>query len=435
MPKPLNIYSFIPKDCTISYGYRLETVFKTAADLGLNVRTMVDTNIEGISPEERIKNFCEADIVVLYQPVGDGTLNNVRMAKSFIPSKREGAWKYPPTFILDTDDNLFRVDPHNPAYQNLGIADPETGREIPKGFQIAEVRDGKRSVLWKDGENGFDVERNKATLETYRQLINEADCVTTTTPRTAEYIKEHASPRRTKVLPNLMRFDQYPQIDLIPSIHKVKILWQGGQNHWPDWRPLKDQVGRITRDYPNVHWIMWGVQYAWVTEVIPPDRMTFLPWCDWREYRLRRVMIGEDISLAPLTPNPFNNCRSAIKFYEACMPKRPAATLAQNTGPYADEILDGETGVLFDTPAEFELKLRALIENPATRKQLGKNGKQWVSEHRDAMKEVPKIIQFYEQLRSEIEYDQPHMSENEWSAFEQQMQQQAGAEAKQLQPA
>jgi hypothetical protein len=438
MSNVLNIYSFIPQSHTVSSYYRIQVMAETARDLGLPVRVKIDTNIEGITPEERIRSFCEADMILLYQPIGDGTLNNVKMAKSFIPSMREQAWKYPPTFVLDTDDNLFRVDPHNPAFANLGVRDPDTGEEIPRGFSISEVEDGVRRLLWKDGAKlpdgsvPFDVERNRSAIETYVQIINHADCVTTTTTRCAEPIKEYATPRRVHVTPNLVRFDHYPQVALEQDTSQVKILWQGGQNHYGDWKPLKDKLGAITKKYPQVHWIMWGVDYSGINEVIPPHRMTFLPWCDYREYKPRRVMVGEDISLAPLSDTAFNRCRSAIKWYEASVSKRPAVTLAQATGPYLDEIQHGDTGMLFANPQEFEDHLSLLIENADERKRMAGNAKDWISENRDAMKEVPKLVAFYQQLREQVRTDTPHMPLPAWEKFE--AEQIAAQKAQQEQP-
>jgi hypothetical protein len=420
VPKPLTIYTFIPHNASASYYYRIAVPLRTAAELGLPVQPIIDTNIEGTSPQERIKNFCEADVVMMYQPVGEGSLHNVRMAKSFIPSKRDDAWKYPPTFVMETDDNLFRVSPHNPAFLNLGVSDP-AGNPIPKGYSISEVREGVRRVLWKDGENGFDVERNHQAVETYRQLLSVADAVTCTTPRVAQAIMKEANIARTRIFPNLVRFDHYPQLDLVKDPRRIKILWQGGQNHYEDWTPLKNQIRDITVQYPEVHWVIWGVLYHWVAEVIPPDRYTFMPWCGYEEYKLRRVMIGEDINLAPLVENDFNNCRSAIKWYEASVQKRPAATLAQDTGPYHDEIDDGETGLIFKTPEEFGERLSLLIENSELRKQLGENAKQWLSENRDAWKEVPKQIAYLEDLRSLVELEYPHMPEAAWTEFEERM--------------
>lgn len=434
--QPLIIYSFIPQIHTASSYYRIQLIGETCRDLGLPVQFRIDTNVEGISPQQRIQEFCEADVVVLYQPISDGTLNNVKMAKQIYPSKRGDTWKYPPSFVLDTDDNLFRVDPHNPAFANLGIRDPDTGQEIPKGCSISHMQDGVKRVLWQDGAKDaagnvpFDVERNRATIETYVQLLNWADCVTTTTPRCAGPVLEYSNPRRVQVLPNLIRFDHFPQIDLVRDTSRVRVLWQGGQNHFLDWMFLKDAVRRLTEKYSELDWVMWGVQYNQVTDAIPPHRLTFLPWKDYREYKAWRATIGEDINLAPLMPTPFNQCRSAIKWYEAVASRTPAPTVAQATGPYYDEIEDGETGLLYRTPEEFEQKMSLLIENASERKRLAANAKDWVSENRDAFKHVPRVVQVYEELRRNAERDTPHMHEADWEKFEAEVKQQQEAAQK-----
>jgi len=235
------------------------------------------------------------------------------------------------------------------------------------------------------------------------------DVVTCSTERVADYVKRGATPRRTYVLPNLVRFDHYPQIELAKDPGRLNILWQGGQNHYDDWYPLRNALGNITKKYPQVHWIMWGVVYDWVTELIPPHRMTFQPWAPYEEYKLRRVMVGDDINLAPLQDNVFNRCRTAIKWYEASVLKQPSATLAQETGPYADEIQDGKTGLLFKTPEEFEHKLSTLIEDATLRHTLAAGAKDWVSENRDAMKHVPAYIAYLQELRAAAPKEQPHM--------------------------
>lgn len=415
--KPLTIYSLIPYHHTASFFYRLEVPLKTAEDLGLPVRMVIDRNDVTVSGEERVKMFCEADMILLYQPVGEHPVNNIKGVQSFLPSKRDGEWKWPPTVVIESDDNLFNVSPLNQAFKSLGTRDME-GREIPLGHHIGVVQGGERKVLWKDNENGFSLAKNRHTLATYRKLLEMADAVTCSTEGVAQAIRKEVEPRRIKVFPNLVRMDWYEQVDLAEDPFKVKILWQGGIAHYEDWFPLREALGNITKKYPEVEWVIWGAQFPWVKELIPSHRMTFKGWCPYQEYRLRLAMIGHDISLAPLSPNVFNDCRSAIKFYEASVLKKPAATLAQNTGPYKAEILNGETALLFDGPKDFEEKLSRLIEDVKERKRLAANAKDWVNENRNAMKEVPKQVRFWEELRETRKTEQPRPSDEHWAEIE-----------------
>lgn len=414
--KLLSVYSFVPTPGNASYYYRIMVPLLTAEKLGLPLQMRIDTHDSRIDDAMRIQAQCESDILLLYQPVGDTLVHNIRTAKAFVPSKRDGEWKYPPTVIVETDDNLFNVNPHNQAYAHLGIRDHE-GRDIPVGNQIGVVQDGVKKILWQDGHKGFDLARNRHNLATYRTMIETADAVTTTSRHIKARVLDEAKPRRIEVFPNLVRFDHYPTCKLAEEPDKIKILWQGGASHYEDWYQLKQALGSITKKYPQVHWIIWGMIYHWVTELIPPDRFTYLDWVPYENYKDRRVMIGEDINLAPLNDNRFNVCRSAIKFYEATTSYRPAPTLAQRTGPYADEIIDGETGLLFNTPDEFESQLSVLIENVAERKRLASNAKDWVSENRDAFKHVPKLIAFWEELRENAKKDTPHMPDVDWDKF------------------
>jgi glycosyltransferase involved in cell wall biosynthesis len=416
-PTPLKVYATIPNNHTASWYYRLEVPLHTARDLGLPVRVIIDTNEGGISQDERAQAFCEADVALLYQPIGDGPINNLRGLQSIIPSRRDGVWKWPPTAILETDDNLFDVSPLNPAFGGLGHKDIQ-GNELPEGHHIGIMSEGERKILFKDGEGGFSIARNKQTIASYRKILEMVDAVSCSTDAVADTVLKEVKPRRIKTWPNLVRFSDYEQASLLKDPKQVNILWQGGASHYEDWFPLRESMGSITKRYPQVHWTIWGVQYPWINELMPAHRYTYKSWCSYQEYKLRLAMVGHDISLAPLTASRFNNCRSAIKFYEASVLKQDIPTLAQNTGAYAREMVDGETGLLFNDPKEFEDKLSLLIENETERKRLGRNAKDWVHENRDAMKEVPKMVEWWNELREERKLEQPRVGDAEWESIE-----------------
>jgi glycosyltransferase involved in cell wall biosynthesis len=434
---PLTFYTYIPRNWNASFYYRIQVPFYTARDLGIPVRVHVDTNDAAIPTNDRVRAFCEADVVYLYQPAADTTAQNVRMVKSFVPSLRDGAWKYPPCVVVDTDDNLFNVSPYNPAYRGLGFRDHE-GKPVPDRQLIGVYQNGEQKLLWHDGPCGklchepgdncqqrIDLARNRQTIQAYRNILNASDLVSCSTPHVRDCVTGDSKARRVEVFPNLVRFDHYEQVDLADDPKKIKILWQGGAAHYEDWYPLREALGNITRKYPEVHWIIWGQLYHWVTELIPAERYTFTDWCPYQEYKLRLVMKGHDINLAPLTDHRFNRCRSAIKFYEGSVLRKPAATLAQNTGAYKDEIIDGETALLFNNPQEFEQKLSLLIEDTKLRKTLAANAKDWVAENRDAFKMVPKMFGRIEEIRELSKREVPHMPEGEWEAFEQRIRKEA----------
>jgi glycosyltransferase involved in cell wall biosynthesis len=415
--KPLRIYSLIPPNGSASFYYRCWVTLDTAAHLGLPVECLIDKNDANVPPEKRVKEFCEADLILLYQPIGESPVNNIRGIQSFLPSKRDNEWKWSPSIVIETDDNLFNVSPLNQAFKSLGIRDMN-GNLIPIGHHIGVVEEGEKKVLWQDGQKGFSLAKNRQQMGTYRKILEMADQIQCSTPEVEKSVLKEIQPRRIRTFPNLVRFDHYPQVALQQDESKVNIMWQGGIAHYEDWYPLRQAVGNITKRYPEVHWHIWGSQFPWTTELIPQDRLTFHPWCEYVEYKLRMCMMNHDIALAPLTDNVFNRCRSAIKWYESSVLHKPAATLAQNTGAYKAEIQDGKTGLLFDSPEEFEDKLARLVEDRIYRKELAANAKDWISENRDAFKVVPSIIASWEQMRGERTIEQPHVSDEEWSEIE-----------------
>lgn len=415
--RPMTVYTLVPQNHSASFYYRLTVPLTTATQLGLPIKAIIDNNDAGVTSEKRVKMFCEADVILLYQPIGEQPIANIRGIQSFLPSLRDGEWKYPPSVVIETDDNLFNVSPLNQAFKGLGVKDMD-GNLIPLGHHIGVVANGEKKVLWEDGKKGFSLARNRQSLASYRKILEMADQVQCSTPNVEASIRREVNPARTRVFPNLVRFDHYEQVSIAQEPGKIKVFWQGGIAHYEDWFPLREAIGNITRRYPEVHWIIWGAQYPWVNEVLPPHRYTFHDWCPYPEYKLRLVMMDHDISLAPLTSNVFNDCRSAIKWYEASVLKKPAATLAQNTGPYKAEIEHGKTGLLFNNPQEFEDNLATLIENEKYRRELASNAKDWLTQNRDAMKVVPQIVQSWEQLREERRREQPRPTDAQWAQIE-----------------
>lgn len=417
----LFVYSIIPKSYNASTYYRLEVPLSTAEDMGLGVYPIIDTLDPDIPTQNRITAFYESDICVFYQPVGEALIHNIQQAHEMIPCKRGDKWKWPPSIVLDTDDNLFDVSPLNGAYQSLGTRAPD-GTELKTGEEVGIVNaDGSKQRLWKDGEQGFDLGANREKLDVYRKLLSIADGVTCSTPRTQAYVERESTQKNTFVSPNCIRLDHYDPIELAPHPGKIRILWQGSPTHYEDWYPLRDALGYLTRKYPEIEWVIWGALYPWVLELIPNDRYRFIKWVPYAQYKLRLCTIGHDINLAPLQPTRFNLCRSAIKWYESSILKDPAATLAEDTGPYHDEIQDGETGLLYRTPEEFIEKLSLLIENEQERRRIAGNAKDWVHQNRDAFKVVPKLIDYYRELRDAKRAEKPQPSEEEWEKIKAQM--------------
>lgn len=97
--------------------------------------------------------------------------------------------------------------------------------------------------------------------------------------------------------------------------------------------------------------------------------------------------MGWDIGLAPLVDEPFNRCKSHIKWMEYAMYKIP--TVASRTFPYYKDIgaittiQNNKTGFLVrhDTPEYWNTYLEELIENKTLRSEIGKNAYNFVKDN------------------------------------------------------
>jgi glycosyltransferase involved in cell wall biosynthesis len=403
-----------------SYYYRQIVPLQTMERLGLPVEVIIDDCTPDVSMERRRDGLMWSDIVWMYQATDPLMRHNMQVIKKLKAQKGgdDKLW-YPSSFVVDTDDNLFDVSPSNWAFKTLGVKKSDSEYLMPGGSVPARGDGRSEDYEWRDGENGFNITSNITRLEDYRSLCQTADAVTCSTPATERMVKrEIGDDTRTFVNPNCVRFDHYQDLALMP--HKgVRILWQGSNTHYDDLFFMKPALVRVAAKYPDAKFIFWGVQKGPVTDGIPDEQLEFIPWMDYDAYHLRLVTVAPDINLCPLLPTRFNDCRSGIKFYEGSLLHDPAATIAQRAGAYTSEIQHDKTGLLYDTEEEFEAHLCNLIENTQKRQELATNAKDWVHENRDAFKVVPKLYEFFNEIRAnkqlttQVEVDDAPVSEQQ----------------------
>lgn len=310
-------------------------------------------------------------------------------------------WAVGPVYMMDTDDDLFNVMPTNPAYKTLGFHDGN-GNEVPQrgGITAIATRDDGSQFIRKyiDGQDGFSVNENKERLDNFRLNLSVAGIVTTTTPKARKYILREAPNAHVVVHPNCPDLADYPEIELADHPDEVRILWAGGDSHLEDFLSIREPLQRVMEKYPQTKLILWGSDQRWIRKSLPAGRTKYLPWVAYEEYKLRLNFMNHDIALAPLTQTRFNESRSEIKMSESAACWKPAVCLAQNWGPYPDTIIEGETGLLFNTPEEFEQKLSRLVEDAAFRKQLAANAKDWVRTERDPMKHAEALAGKFQEV-------------------------------------
>lgn len=382
-------------------------------DLALdNGSILIDNNL-------RATGLNYAPIGLHYHQCTPSTLSAVQQLRGMRPRPAQnGSVWYPPLVVADTDDDLMRVSPFNSAFSRLGTHAPDgaggyvelgagakveielpewvTGAEGPKDYYSAE-RGRWIRVLWEDGEDDFSIRDNLIRTETWRRFLKFANLVTCSTPRSKAYVLRECPTARTFVAPNIINIDHYYQdVELRRHPQEVRILWQGSVTHHECLWPLVPSFIKVAKKYPHAKFVFFGGAYKWLYEKLG-DQARHVPFVPYPEYKGRLSTIGHDINLCPLAKTIFNDSRSAIKWAESSVIAQPAATLAQRWGAYQDEIIEGETGLLFDGPEDFETKLGGLIEDATLRKNLASNAKQWQRDNRSPQLLAPPLWAAYKE--------------------------------------
>jgi hypothetical protein len=247
--------------------------------------------------------------------------------------------RYGTKLVLDTDDDLFHVNPDNPFWTKVG-----------------------HKEVWH-----------------MQNIIKDVDYITTTTERLADVFRDRRDQdiETVKVLPNYMPDDyQHPPFDNSPN---VVIGYFGGASHFSDLNltHVTKAIKRLMRKDRNLHFKTINMPMAmntpvarthfedgkrgekWVTEVFPTLKM--------------------DICIIPVIDNIFNQGKSNIKWMEST--RMGAATVCSNVGPYAD-LPDGVTLKVSNHYYPWLHALEKLIYDVEFRKQQVKNAQQELEQWR-----------------------------------------------------
>lgn len=252
--------------------------------------------------------------------------------------------------VYETDDDLLRVDPSGLPH----LHDPDMQASI-------------------------------------RRCLELADLVTVSTPVLAERYAE-VNPN-VAVLPNMVNADL---LDLQrPQRPRVTVGWAGGGSHLVDWAAAADPLSAVLRAVPAADMHFVGTDWSPLLKlgVTRAGRVRFTPWQTniWSYY----ASVDFDVALAPLASTSFCDAKSHIRALEMMALGIPV--VASDCPAYRDMVVDGVTGYLVRTEAEWKRRLTELLNDADARAEMGAKGREvaagWtVQEHwvrwRDAYRSV-----------------------------------------------
>ncbi|MEM9771297.1 MAG: methyltransferase domain-containing protein [Cyanobacteria bacterium P01_D01_bin.73] len=230
-------------------------------------------------------------------------------------------------------------------------------RVLSRGYLIVvEVDDDP--LRWKDRGD---------ILFTYRAV----HAVQTSTEKLAGFLRQ-INPH-VKVFPN--QVGELPAPRVYDAQAPVRLFF-GALNRQDDWRPLMPTLNRIVQRWGDrIHVeVIFDQEFF---DALDTPHKTFQPFVPYLTYK--QTLSRSDIAILPLGPTRFNALKSDLKFLECAS---CGVTVLASPVVYEESIRDGETGVLFRNPEEFEANLNDLIENSQRRQEIARRAYDWVKHNR-----------------------------------------------------
>lgn len=323
-------------------GYRIREPLTKIKNLKL-----ADVYINTVPDENTEKEINSSDVIIFGRAASDHIIHLINK----IHSKGKKV-------IWDGDDSIFDVNPYSQHYNRLGIMPINMANDV-----------GEFVPMWEDGKGGFDVKSNRQFQLYFIKVLKLVDAVTVTTEPLKKLYSDFN--KRVCIVANSIDMSIWktePRRDCGQSDDAVRILYTGAANHQPHMMKLMPVLEKIQQTHKNVRLAFVGTDWKTVKNNLDYNRVDTFPWVDYEAYPYLLKTTGSDIGIAPLSDDFFDDCRSAIKYYEYSALGIP--TVASAYGPYQREIVDGKTGILVSSDGDWANGLSALIEDKTLRRNI-----------------------------------------------------------------
>ncbi len=150
----------------------------------------------------------------------------------------------------------------------------------------------------------------------------------------------------------------------------------GTKTHDKDFETIAAPLADILGRFSNVRLVIVG--YLTLPESLAPfgEQVTHLPILEFESYLT--VLSGADISIAPLEPGIFADCKSEIKWLESAVVGVPSVVTATST--YREAITGGVNGFVAETETDWRDALESLVRDARLRQETAQAARQKVLE-------------------------------------------------------
>ena len=281
-------------------------------------------------------------------------------------------------WVLDIDDNTEIISPYNAHYDEYGVEE-----YFDKNLN---------KWLWKDGERGFDIQKNRERIANHVRGLREADLVTVTTPKLAEYASQYN--KNVAILPNSINPERWWPLPLRKN-RKLRVGWSGGISHYEDWHSIKQPLNELMREM-QFTLVIVGNDFKGIIDEDNRHLVESHDWVPFKGHSYRMMCMNLDFAIIPLADLPFNHFKSAIKWYEFSAMKIPCVVSAVT--PYREEIHNTFDCWTYTNKDNFKKAVYGASESLQARKERASIAQNYVLRERNAQKNAKLWTQAYRSM-------------------------------------
>lgn len=174
---------------------------------------------------------------------------------------------------------------------------------------------------------------------------------------------------RTVQIPTVIDLERYPPRPS-PDNDVFTVGWIGTRSTLPHLASVGEALAQLCASGPARLRLIANQSID-----LPGVPVDFIPW---REDREAELLAGIDVGIMPLPDQPWERGKCAYKLVQYMAAGRPV--VASPVGANAEVVLDGETGLLATTTAEWLTALQRLRDDAALRTAMGTAGRHRVEQ-------------------------------------------------------
>jgi len=199
--------------------------------------------------------------------------------------------------------------------------------------------------------------------------------------------------KNVHIVPTAVDLDRY-QMRELPVTEPVKftIAWTGLARNYEHLDYVATELADFLSDHPRAELLLIANR-LWLSNVIPPERIRFVPWSpDVEVSALQEASVG----IMPLADDPWTRGKCSFKMLQYMAVGLPV--VASPVGMNRDVLNHDNVGFGPESPEEWHYALKTLHDDWSLRQQMGHAGRKVVEETYNADRISEQLAGLFRQL-------------------------------------